>query len=418
MATPRSKRSLLRFMNNPPALESRDTSPENEDKELDKSATYRQSVDMSGWVLKCQRFRAGHVKRYFRLNNSVLSNHPQLTSPATWEISVSKCIVRTNEQKNLITLRLVDRLIRFQLSTQSEMNRWAEAIRSGSVCNIEDFYRLDTQIGHGSFGAVKIAYDLSTGEKRAVKIVMRTTNAKELEFVQREIDVLLSISHPHVVRAHDIFDGKDRIFMVMDFVEGGDLFDYVVKKTQLSEQSTKLVIWQMLQGLSYLHTKNIVHRDIKPENVLVQSVYPLIIQITDFGFANFVDPSSTAPQTDLKSVVGTGCYMAPEVMDSRGHGKPVDIYSTAVVMFRLLSGKLPFRGMTLRECYKQAMKEEADFHTREWGGISDEAKELCKRMLSSKPDTRPSAEHALAHRWFTDDKEFKHCLENTEGIAL
>ncbi|KAI0559889.1 Serine/threonine protein kinase [Gracilaria domingensis] len=415
MATPRSKRSLLRFKSSPSARVNREKSPEGEDNE--KSAKYRQSVEMSGWVLKCQRLRAGHVKRYFRLHNSVLSNHPQLTAPPTWEISVSKCIVRTNEQKNLVNLRLVDRQIRFQLTTQAEMKRWAEALRSGSVCNIEDFYRLEEEIGHGSFGAVKVAYDISTNEKRAVKIVKRTTNAKELEFLQREIDVLLSISHPHVVRTHDIFDEKEKIFMVMDFIDGGDLFDFMVRKTKLSEESTKLVIWQMLQGLSYLHSSNIVHRDIKPENVLVQSVHPLIIRITDFGFANFVDPSSSAPQTDLKSMVGTGCYMAPEVIDSRGHGKPVDIYSTGVVMFRLLSGRLPFRGMTLKECYKQAMKEEADFHTREWGGISPEAKELCKRMLSAKPDVRPSAENALVHRWFADDKEFKNSLEAIEGVS-
>lgn len=378
--------------------------------------TYRQSVEMSGWVLKYQRLRGGQVKRYFRLNNSILTNHPQLTAPATWEVSVSKCIVRASQPKRLITLRMVDKQIRFQLSTDAEMYRWAEAVRSASVCNIEDFYALDKQIGAGSFGAVRIGFDISTGAKRAVKVVQRTSNVKELEFVQREIDVLLSISHPHVVRTHDIFDEKDKIYMVMDFVEGGDLFDYMARKTHLSEISAKLVIWQMLQGLHYLHENNIVHRDIKPENVLMASVNPLVVQITDFGFANFVDPSSSAPQTDLKSMVGTGCYMAPEIMDARGHGKPVDIFSTGVVMFRLLSSKLPFRGMTMRECYKQAMNEGADFFTREWGGVSTEAKQLCGTMLSSDPDKRPSAERALAHAWFSDDTEFKTELDRVDNI--
>lgn len=369
---------------------------------------YRSSVEMSGWVLKYQaRMRTNQVKRYFRLNNSMLSNHPQLTGPSTWDCSVSKCIVRTVDSKFLVTIRLPGKKeIRFQLSTEPEMRRWADAIRSASVCNIEDFYRLGKQLGFGSFGAVRLANDIVTGEKRAVKIVERTSNAKELEFIQREINVLLSISHPNIVRTYDIFDERDKIFLVMDFVQGGDFFDYINKRGKLKEPQAKHVMWQMLQGISYLHANNIVHRDIKPENVLVASTSPLTLQFTDFGFANFIDPTAPSPATDMKSMVGTGCYMAPEVIDLRGHGKPVDVFATGVVMFRVLTGKLPFRGMTIQECYKQAMQQKADFNSSEWKNVSSQARELCRSMILADPSQRPTVAEALQHEWFEFDVEF------------
>lgn len=369
-------------------------------------------MEMCGWVQKFQsRFRTNSVKRYFRLNNSKLSNHPQLTGPATWEISISKSIVRVNASKNLVIIRTPERVIKFQLDTPTEMQRWADAIQSGSVCNIEDFYKLGVQLGCGSYGAVKLAFDIITGEKRAVKVVERTSNAKELEFVQREVNVLLSISHPNIVRTYDIFDTRDQIYLVMDFVEGGDFFDYMMKKARLNEDVAKHAMWQMLQGIDYLHANNIVHRDIKPENILVTEVNPLTIQLTDFGFANFVDPTSCAPSTDMKSVVGTGCYMAPEIIDSRGHGKPVDIFASGVVMYRILSGKLPFRGLTIRECYKQAMMGRVQFIGKEWKEISDAGKTLCRRMLDADPEKRPSSADALGDAWFQCDGDFLSCAK-------
>jgi serine/threonine protein kinase len=270
-----------------------------------RDVQYRGPVEMSGWVQKFQsRIRTRQVKRYFKLNNSQLSNHPKLTGPATWEVSVSKCIIKSSEETCIVSVRLLDHEIRFQVATAELTRRWHSAIRSASECNIEDFYKLGKELGAGSFGAVRLAYDLTTGEKRAVKIVERTSNAKELEFVQREINVLLSISHKHIVRTHNIFDERDKIFLVMDYVPGGDFFDYMAKRGKLDELPAKVIVWQMLEGLAYLHNNNIVHRDIKPENVLIACEDPISIQLTDFGFANFIDPSSAAPATEMKSMVG------------------------------------------------------------------------------------------------------------------
>jgi serine/threonine protein kinase len=391
-----------------------------------RNVNYRGPVEMSGWVLKYQsHVRSRTVKRYFKLTNSVLSNHPELTGPATWEVSLSKCVVRSEEDKCDVIVRLPDREIRFQTSTVELARRWCDAIRSGSQCNVEDFYKLGKELGAGAFGAVRLAYDLTTGEKRAVKMVKRSSNAKELEFVQREVNVLLSISHKNIVRTYDIFEERTHIYFVLEYVSGGDFFDYIVKRKYLKELPTKIIMHQILEGLAYLHANNIVHRDIKPENVLIASEDPIVVQLTDFGFANFIDPCSTEPGSDMKSVVGTGCYMPPEVIDSRGHGKPVDLYATGVVLYRVLTGKLPFRGVTLQECYEQVMSGKIDFHCREWRDISNEGKEFCATLLAADPAARPTAQQSLSHPWFVADEEFKleqarqqHQFESKSGTRM
>jgi serine/threonine protein kinase len=108
----------------------------------------------------------------------------------------------------------------------------------------------------------------------------------------------------------------------------------------------------------------------------------------------------------MKSMVGTGCYMSPEIIDARGHGKPVDLFATGVVLFRVLAGKLPFRGMSLQECYDQAVQGRADFNGREWRGLSAEGKKLCAALLEPDPARRPTAGEALQHPWFTADEAF------------
>lgn len=346
------------------------------------------------------------VRRYFRLADSVLYNQSQLTAKPTWSLSLSRAAVRADYDRNLIILSCPKRHLRFQLATPAETHRWLDALRTAALCNIADFYKLGNTIGTGSFGTVCEAVDLATNARRAVKIVHRTSNQKEREFVHREMSVLLTISHPNIVRTFDIFDERHRILVVMAFVPGGDLFDYVVQRPMLQERDVKHAIWQVMHGIAYLHDRNIVHRDIKLENVLVAQTTPLRLQLTDFGFANFIDPSSKAPARDLNSLVGTSSYMAPEVIDGRGHGKPVDIFAAGVVMFRLCSGQMPFRAISLCESYELALAERANFASRAWQAVSKEARQLCRSLLYADPAKRPSALDVLAHEWFTADDEF------------
>lgn len=381
------------------------------------AVTYHTVVEMSGWVNKCQSRMPSSVRRFFRLSDSVLYNHAQLTSKHTWKLSVSHATVRADYARNIIVLNCPARHLRFQLSSGAETHRWLVALRTAALCNVNDFYTLGRTIGTGSFGTVREATDKSTGARRAIKIVHRTSNHKEREFISREMSVLLTISHPNIVRTYDIFDERHRILVVMAFVSGGDLFEYVIQRGALDERTAKHAMWQVMTGVSYLHDHNIVHRDIKLENVLVTQNDPLRLQLTDFGFANYIDPSSEAPARDLNSFVGTGSYMAPEVIDGRGHGTPVDIFAAGVVMFRLLAGHMPFRAISLRESYELALAERADFGSKPWQGLSTEARLLCRTMLSADPGCRPSARNVLAHDWFVKDEAFLHEAADSEAAA-
>lgn len=172
-------------------------------------AEYHSRVRHSGWVLKhTSRLRTRLVRRFFRLTNSMLSNSHDEVSDPTWVISVSNSIVRANEERCTITVRLADRELRFQLESPQSTAMWLSVLRSASKCNIADFYSLGIQLGFGSFGAVRLATEIGTGVTRAVKIVERTSNVKEREFITREIAVMLSVLHRNLVRTHDIFDGK------------------------------------------------------------------------------------------------------------------------------------------------------------------------------------------------------------------
>lgn len=191
----------------------------------------------------------------------------------------------------------------------------------------------------------------------------------------------------------------------MEYIKGGDLFDYIANRPPgLAEHIAREITRQILSAVSYLHSNNIVHRDIKPENVLVVSENPLHVQLTDFGFANFVDPESESPHEDMKSVVGTGCYMSPEVIDARGHGKPVDLFAVGVVMYKMLTGKLPFEGETLKECYATLMSRAPSFSAQPWGILSPHAEFLCRSMLDVEPNRRPTADQALGNKWFLEGK--------------
>jgi serine/threonine protein kinase len=147
----------------------------------------------------------------------------------------------------------------------------------------------------------------------------------------------------------------------MVYGAGGDFLNYIAKRKALKGLPTKITVFQILEGFAYLHANGIVHRDIEPGNVLIVPENPIVVQFPDFGFATFTYPGRNEAGTDMKSMVGTGCYMPPEVIGSRGHGKPVDLLSTGVVLFRVLTGKLPFSGVTLEECYNQVMSWKIDF---------------------------------------------------------
>lgn len=327
-----------------------------------------------------------------------------------WKISIRNAVVAIGARPNEVVLSIANRPVSLFAADDHDLHNWLFALRKASLMSsrIEDYYRIGCTIGEGMNGQVRQAHDFVTGEKVAVKVVPRLGRDHEDEFLAREVQIVLSLHHDNIVRTLDVFVRKRRVYFVMEFVPGGELFDYISEHSNFSERQAAFVIRDLLRALAYLHDKGIAHRDVKLENLLCAGTeWPFSIKLADFGFSNFLPPtnaSATHGKRDesLTSFVGTPYYIAPEMLSASGHGRPVDLWATGVTMYILLSGKFPFGGTSEKEYYARVLHKPAYFPAPEWSGVSQLAKSLIRGFLTKDPKTRLTAHQALKHEWFAE----------------
>eukprot|EP00494_Astrolonche_serrata_P033785 UN34054 len=207
--------------------------------------------------------------------------------------------------------------------------------------------------------------------------------------------ILRDISHRHVVKLWEDFETDDKIYMVQDLLEGGELFDKIIEQTFFSESEAAKVIVQICDALVYLHERNIVHRDLKPENLLLTDKSDNYdVKIIDFGLAKRSAEKMSMP-------CGTPGYVAPEILKRKPYHKEVDIWSLGVIMYILLCGFPPFHedGGNLKKLYKQIRAGKYSFPAKFWSNISDAAKTLIRQMLTVKPHMRITAKGIMADKW-------------------
>ncbi|XP_004345488.1 5'-AMP-activated protein kinase catalytic subunit alpha-2 [Capsaspora owczarzaki ATCC 30864] len=271
-------------------------------------------------------------------------------------------------------------------------------------------YVLGATLGVGSFGKVKRARHEFTGHEVAVKILNRN-KIKSLDMVskiRREIQYLKLFRHPHIIKLYEVISTPTDIFMVMEYVSGGELFEYIVKHGKLSEKDARRFFQQIISGVHYCHKHMVVHRDLKPENLLLDS--NLNVKIADFGLSNMMTDGDF-----LKTSCGSPNYAAPEVISGnvrtvspprspprRGRlyaGPEVDIWSCGVILYALLCGKLPFDDEFIPNLFKKIK-----------GGIfslpshlSDQTKDLLSRMLHVDPLKRATLEEIISNPWFVQN---------------
>lgn len=224
-------------------------------------------------------------------------------------------------------------------------------------------------------------------------------SGSSLELIKREVDIMLNVNHPNCVLLEYVCESSKMAYIVMEYVEGGELFTRIVDEKNsgngLGEKVTKFYAYQMLQAIDYLHRKGIVHRDIKPENVLLlgKDVYT-VVKLSDFGLSKSSDNT-------METFCGTQCYMAPELFEAEPHyTSRVDIWSLGVVLFICMVGYPPFSSdytdFTLKE---QICKGRLVF-LRVWRQVSKPGQELIRRMLRVNPDARITTEAAMKDIWF------------------
>ncbi|CAJ0929173.1 unnamed protein product, partial [Mesorhabditis belari] len=256
-------------------------------------------------------------------------------------------------------------------------------------------FELTETLGSGTFGKVKVGVHEVTGYKVAIKMMSRAV-IKHLDVankIRREIQNLSQFSHPHIIQLYAVVSTPTHIFMVMEYVSGGELFEYIVKKGSLNTNDARRFFQQIISGVSYCHNHFVVHRDLKPENLLLDK--DLNVKIADFGLSNMMRDGDF-----LRTSCGSPNYAAPEVISGMLYcGPEVDIWSCGVILFALLSGRLPFDDDHIPALFRKIKAGVFTIPQHFDQLVTD----LLKRMLEVDATKRAKIHEIIVHPWFNVD---------------
>jgi len=220
-----------------------------------------------------------------------------------------------------------------------------------------------------------------------------------MAIIKSEVDILKSVQHPYIVQCFDAVDSPDKMYLVMEIMKGGELFDRIVDKGHFTEADAAGVTAKLFSAIKYLHDKNIAHRDLKPENLLMADDTPdSEVKITDFGLSKAFDEQTQVMQTPC----GTPGYIAPEVLVMKGYDKQCDVWSLGVIVYILLCGFPPFYADNDAQLFEKIKRGEFEFLRPYWDPISDSAKDFIRQMLRVDPKQRITCDQALAHPWLAE----------------
>ncbi|KAJ4979612.1 hypothetical protein NE237_010392 [Protea cynaroides] len=264
-------------------------------------------------------------------------------------------------------------------------------------------YELGRELGRGEFGITYLCTDKTTEEAFACKSISKKKlrSAVDIEDVRREVEIMKHLpKHPNVVSLKDTYEDDNAVHLVMELCEGGELFDRIVARGHYSERAAAVVTRTIVEVVQMCHKQGVMHRDLKPENFLFankKETAPL--KAIDFGLSVFFKPGER-----FTEIVGSPYYMAPEVL-KRNYGPEVDVWSAGVILYILLCGVPPFWAETEQGVAQAIIRSVIDFRRDPWPKVSDNAKDLVKRMLDPDPKRRLTAQEVLDHPWLQNAKK-------------
>ena len=321
--------------------------------------------------------------------------------------NLSGCFVKENGPKNIndktyycFTLVFPSKERSFYCNTKEIYDNFNQALKEAfGYQNFFDYYEMLDDLGEGIFGSVKLGVEKKTKERVAIKIIKKNkTKPSDIELVRTEIDVMKLCHHPNVVHLLDHFENAEYIFIVMEYIRGGRLTDYMKeKKYNFTEKRAAEIIYQIALGVKYLHKYGIIHRDLKPDNIMLTEASDKgQIKIMDFGLSKILGKKE-------KTVDGFGTltFVSPEVLIRKPYNKEIDIWSIGVILYLLLSGDLPFddEDDDEQKIAKSIVFNEVEFPQKKFGNKSKEVIDLIKGCLTKDPKNRIKVDEILKSEW-------------------
>ena len=275
---------------------------------------------------------------------------------------------------------------------------------------VRDCYEFTKNLGKGGYGKVFQVRNKKTGQLYACKKLSKL-NVNNLIKFRREINILVKMDHPNIIKLYDVFESQNSLYLIMEECHGGELFDRILKRIEsnemYSEKEACEIIQQVMSAIEYCHKQGIVHRDLKPENLLYLREGPELnnpLKIIDFGLSQEININKI-----LSSKVGTAYYVSPEILQGK-YSEKCDVWAAGVILYVLLSGEPPFNGPSDGVIYSKIRQFKFNFPEKRWSKISNDAKDLLSKMLVPEAQ-RLSASQVLEHPWFQLVKDNKIPLE-------
>ena len=275
---------------------------------------------------------------------------------------------------------------------------------------LRDCYEFTKNLGKGGYGKVFQVRNKKSGQLYACKKLSKL-NVNNLIKFRREINILVKMDHPNIIKLYDVFESQNSLYLIMEECHGGELFDRILKRIEsnemYSEKEACEIIQQVMSAIEYCHKQGIVHRDLKPENLLYLKEGPELnnpLKIIDFGLSQEININKI-----LSSKVGTAYYVSPEILQGK-YSEKCDVWAAGVILYVLLSGEPPFNGPSDGVIYSKIRQFKFNFPEKRWSKISNDAKDLLSKMLVPEAQ-RLSASQVLEHPWFQLVKDNKIPLE-------
>jgi len=298
----------------------------------------------------------------------------------------------------------------------SEMSKKRSSVRKSKDPKqrgkLAENYVIMNKLGRGNFAVVRMVQRKLDGKYFAAKIITKKTmNAKEAKMMAEEVEILKKLRHPNINRLIETFNTKHHLYIVLELLQGDNLFDNIVSRRYYTEADAANVVKQVARACEYMHPRGVIHRDLKPENLVYLDKEKKQICVTDFGLSKYVGKEGGLTET----ACGTPAFVAPEVLRQENYGSQVDMWSLGVILYTMLCGYPPFVERNLPALYKAIRSGKIKFDKRYWSRVSESAKDCVRGLLTVDYKKRLTPEGLLNHKWLTVEAKSAINLFEADG---